>query len=181
MDDDLIITYITRRKEKGLELLIDSYAGLVTSIIKKHLGSLQNYVEECVNDVLLAVWNNISRFDKSKNSFKNWVAAIAKYKAIDYKRKYASGMMEQSLVEIEESVQLNKNTIQNEIKAEVDELLHHLNEDDRELFEKYYLEGVQLEDIAKRKKVSISNLYNRLSRGRRKLKNFSNNRTEGGV
>lgn len=179
MDDDLIVKYIARRKEKGLELLIDAYAGLVTSIVKKHLGYLQSYEEECVNDVLLGIWNNITRFDKSKNSLKNWVAAIAKYKAIDYKRKYSNSMMNRSLTEVDEPLHIDESVFQNEIKVEVDELLHHLNDEDRELFEKYYLEGVHLETIAKRKNVAIHNLYNRLSRGRRKLKNFSDKRTGG--
>ncbi|MEK1831143.1 sigma factor [Priestia megaterium] len=76
------------KKEKGLELLIDQYGGLITAIVRKHLGTLKSYEEECVNDVLLAVWHHIDRFDSEKNTFKNWVAAVAKYKAIDYQRKY---------------------------------------------------------------------------------------------
>lgn len=76
------------KKEKGLELLIDQYGGLITAIVRKHLGTLKSYEEECVNDVLLAIWHHIHRFDSEKNTFKNWVAAIAKYKAIDYQRKY---------------------------------------------------------------------------------------------
>ncbi|MBO3444474.1 RNA polymerase subunit sigma-70, partial [Clostridium sp. CCUG 7971] len=35
-------------------------------------------------------WGNIKSFDKNKNNFKNWICAISKYKAIDYKRKYLS-------------------------------------------------------------------------------------------
>ncbi|MCM3770175.1 sigma-70 family RNA polymerase sigma factor [Priestia aryabhattai] len=166
MEDDWIVTCILHKKEKGLELLIDQYGGLITSIVRKHLGTLKSYEEECINDVLLAVWHHIHRFDSEKNTFKNWVAAVAKYKAIDYQRKYiktqheALGEAEISETEGVHNVQAN----------DVEELLCHLNEGDRELFKAYYLQEVELKQIAKKQQTTISNLYNRLSRGRKKLK-----------
>ncbi|MBO3446198.1 sigma factor [Clostridium sp. CCUG 7971] len=90
MEDELIIKYIKRRKEKGMEMLIDNYRGIITSVVRKHIGVLINYEEECVSDVFLSTWGNIKSFDKNKNNFKNWICAISKYKAIDYKRKYLS-------------------------------------------------------------------------------------------
>lgn len=50
-----------------------------------------------MNDVLLAIWDHIDSFQPEKNSFKNWIAAIEKYKAIDYLRKYQKEQMEVSL------------------------------------------------------------------------------------
>ena len=90
MQDELIIKYIKKKKEKGMELLIDNYRGIITAIVRRHLGVLINYEEECVDDVLLSIWDNIKSFDNSKISFKNWICAISKYKAIDYKKKYLS-------------------------------------------------------------------------------------------
>ncbi|PLR66184.1 sigma-70 family RNA polymerase sigma factor [Bacillus sp. UMB0893] len=170
MEDDKIVNYIIYKKDEGLELLIDMYAGLITSIVRKHLGSLREYEEECVNDVLLAIWTNIGHFDKNKNTLKNWIAAISKYKAIDYKRKYLKSKKNIIFTELGSPLHTNNLNLQNEIKAEVDELLSHLNEGDRDLFEKYYLEDVLLESIAIKRNTTINNLYNRLSRGRRKLK-----------
>jgi len=165
MEDDWIVACITRKKEKGLELLIDQYGGLITAIVRKHLGTLKSYEEECVNDVLLAVWHHINRFDSEKNTFKNWVAAVAKYKAIDYQRKYIKTQHE-ALGEAEFDEKAGGNVQVDD----VEELLGHLNEGDRELFKAYYLQEVELKQIAKKQKTTISNLYNRLSRGRKKLK-----------
>ncbi|KRF56940.1 RNA polymerase subunit sigma-70 [Bacillus sp. Soil531] len=162
MEDDWIVACITRKKE----LLIDQYGGLITSIVRKHLGTLKSYEEECVNDVLLAVWHHIHRFDSEKNTFKNWVAAIAKYKAIDYQRKYIKTQHE-SLSEAGVGETSEVHNIQTD---DVEELLGHLNEGDRELFKAYYLQEVELKQIAEKQQTTISNLYNRLSRGRKKLK-----------
>ncbi|MEH7360105.1 sigma-70 family RNA polymerase sigma factor [Priestia megaterium] len=166
MEDDWIVGCIRRKKEKGLELLIDQYGGLITAIVRKHLGTLKGYEEECVNDVLLAVWHHIHRFDSEKNTFKNWVAAVAKYKAIDYQRKYIKTQHE-SLGEAEFGETPGVHNVQ---RDDVEELLGHLSEGDRELFKAYYLQEVELKQIAEKQQTTISNLYNRLSRGRKKLK-----------
>ena len=166
MEDDWIVASIMRKKEKGLELLIDQYGGLITAIVRKHLGTLKSYEEECVNDILLAVWHHIDRFDAEKNTFKNWVAAVAKYKAIDYRRKYIKTQHE-SLSEAGVGKTSEVHNIQTD---DVEELLGHLSEGDRELFKAYYLQEVELKQIAEKQQTTISNLYNRLSRGRKKLK-----------
>ncbi|AKP78585.1 RNA polymerase sigma factor SigM [Priestia megaterium Q3] len=166
MEDDWIVASIMRKKEKGLELLIDQYGGLITAIVRKHLGTLKSYEEECINDVLLAVWHHIHRFDSEKNTFKNWVAAVAKYKAIDYQRKYIKTQHE-SLNEAEFGETSGVHNVRGD---DLEELLGHLSEGDRELFKAYYLQEVELKQIAKKQETTISNLYNRLSRGRKKLK-----------
>ncbi|MEK4719274.1 sigma-70 family RNA polymerase sigma factor [Priestia sp. FSL W8-0524] len=166
MEDDWIVACIMRKKEKGLELLIDQYGGLITAIVRKHLGTLKSYEEECINDVLLAVWHHIHRFDSEKNTFKNWVAAVAKYKAIDYQRKYIKTQHE-ALGEAESGETSGVHNVQ---INDVEELLGHLSEGDRELFKAYYLQEIELKQIAKKQETTISNLYNRLSRGRKKLK-----------
>ena len=39
------------------------------------------------NDILFSIWQNIDRFDANKNTLKNWIGAVSKYRAINYKRK----------------------------------------------------------------------------------------------
>lgn len=168
MQDELIIKYIKKRKEEGMEMLIDNYRGLITSVIRRHLGVLINYEEECVSDVLLSIWDNIKSFDKSKNDFKNWVCAISKYKAIDYKRKYISKIETTDISQ--ELYYIDTDLMKAEIEEEVKEILSHLNDKDKELFIKHYLEGESLESIAVRNNTKVSNLYNRLSRGRKRIR-----------
>ena len=168
MKDALIVRYIKKKKENGMDMLIDNYRGLITSVVRKHLETLQNYEEECVNDVFLLIWNNIESFDKGKNELKNWICAIAKHKAIDYKRKYIKNVNTQT---IESNISyIDKNLMQREIEEEIEEILSYLNERDKDLFRKYYLENFDLEEIAMDTNTQVSNLYNRLSRGRKKIK-----------
>ena len=163
-----MIKYIKKKKEKGMEILIDSYRGIITSVVRKHLGVLVNYEEECVDDVLLSIWNNIKSFDSTKNSFKNWICAISKYKAIDYKKKY---LLKVEYMDISEDIYyIDQELLKSEIEEEVNDILSHLNERDKQLFKQHYLNGETLEEIAIKNNTKVSNLYNRLSRGRKKIR-----------
>lgn len=175
MEDELIIKLLIKRKEKGIDILVNQYRGLITSIVRKNLGQLSNYEEECVNDIFLSIWNNIDKFDKNKNSFKNWIGVISKYKAIDYKRKYTPNF---DTVSIEDYDFISDETqLTDEISDELDSMLSCLNKSDKDLFINHYIKGEKLEEIASKNKLNISNLYNRLSRGRKKIKQNIINRS----
>ncbi|MEW9080302.1 sigma-70 family RNA polymerase sigma factor [Terrisporobacter glycolicus] len=165
MQDELMIKYIKKKKEKGMELLIDNYRGIITAIVRRHLGVLTNYEEECVDDVLMSIWDNIKSFDSSKNTFKNWICAISKYKAIDYKKKYLSKI---EYVDMSEEIYyIDEELLKSEMEEEINDILSYLNESDRRLFKEHYLKGEPLEEIAIKNNTKVSNLYNRLSRGKK--------------
>lgn len=151
-----------------MEILIDQYNGLITSVIRYHLGSLINYEEECVSDTLLAIWDNIEGFDQDKNTFKNWICAIAKYKAIDYKRKYLNKIEISDLDE--QNYYIDKNLLKIEIQEELNETLKFLSEEDKEIFRRYYLNDESVIDIANDKKLAISSVHSKLSRGKAKIR-----------
>ena len=148
-------------------MLIDNYNGLLTSVIRKHISPINNYEEECISDVLLAIWDNIERFNEKENSFKNWICAIARYKAIDYKRKYISKISEEL---DQEFSYIDENLYKLELEEDIEELLNSLNHKDRELFRRYYIDGDKLEEIAVENNTNVSNLHSRLSRGRKKIR-----------
>nr|WP_245699876.1 sigma factor-like helix-turn-helix DNA-binding protein [Paenibacillus glacialis] len=85
-------------------------------------------------------------FDSGKNSFKQWLAAIAKYKAIDYQRKQIAIHNQQFSVSEMDELKLQANQPSETIC--VDELLEQLSATEREIFEKYYLEGTPSSEIA---------------------------------
>lgn len=164
----LMIKYIKKKNQKGMEILIDQYNGLITSVVRYHLGSLINYQEECVSDTLLAIWDNVEGFDKDKNTFKNWICAIAKYKAIDYKRKYLNKIEISDLDE--QNYYIDKNLLKIEIQEELNETLKFLSEEDKEIFRRYYLNDESVIDIANDKKLAISSVHSKLSRGKAKIR-----------
>ena len=163
-----VVQQIIIKNEKTIPYLINNYEGLLNSIIRRYLNGNQQDIEECFADVLTSIWFHIDSFDPTKNKFKQWIAAIAKYRAIDYMRKtekikrfgskfgfdeheYTQSMVEPSGVDLSS-------------------ILNTLSATERAIFEKYYLEGVPSNEIAKEYKVKQSWVHNKLSRGRKKLK-----------
>ncbi len=159
INDENVVRHLRGKNEKALHYVIDRYGGVVKAIVKKHLYNLEQMQEECIDDVFLAVWNNIDQFSGEKTSLKNWIAVISRYKSIDYKRKYLKLLQEEN--------------IEKELSYEVDTLLNNLKKEDKELFISYYIDDKGIEDIAKETGVKKSSIYNRLSRGRKKLKSIN--------
>ncbi|MGL5652284.1 MAG: sigma factor [Paraclostridium sp.] len=74
--EENFILKLKQKDERALEYVIDNYGWVIKSIVKKSMYNLESYHDECLNDILIGVWNNIDRFDKNKCSFKNWVVKL---------------------------------------------------------------------------------------------------------
>ncbi|MGM9552459.1 MAG: sigma-70 family RNA polymerase sigma factor [Clostridia bacterium] len=167
MNDEEMIREIIKRNEKAFEEFLMRYGGLIKSIVRYHLKSLPMWQEDCINDVCFALWQNLKSFNPDKNSLKNYVAAVAKYRTIDYKRKYIRSLSEE---ELPYHLADESEAVKCEIQQDTKELLAALSPSDREIFIRRYINGEDVEYIALSTKRKPSQIYNRLSRGRRKLK-----------
>lgn len=166
------IQQLQLHNEKALMYVIDKYGGLLMAVIRKHLFSLPEKQEECFDDVLLKIWQNIGDFDENKNSFKNWAAAIARYRSVDYLRQY---QRELATVNIEDTVIVQEDRelagmIENEISEEMERMLAALKPSDRELFLKLYVEEKTIEQVSEETGMKREIIYNRLSRGKHKIR-----------
>ncbi|MGL4450872.1 MAG: sigma-70 family RNA polymerase sigma factor [Sarcina sp.] len=167
------IRELKKKNEKALEFLIDNYGWVIKTVCKKQLNEFPHLLEECMNDVLMDVWKNIYRFDESKD-IKNWIAGISKFKAIDYKRKYFKDLqltdIDEIAISVEEKFELSSQRL--DLSDETEEFLTCLKEEDRELFIKLYVEDKDMDEVVKETGFKRDNIYNRLSRGKKKIKNL---------
>lgn len=174
VDEKNFIKEIKKKNNKGLEYVVDNYSNLVFKIIYDVLNSnfYFSYVEECANDVFWAVWTNINSFDEEKGSFKNWIGAIAKYKAIDYGRKLYRESTDQPIDDYSFSDEVSTEGIivEKENNKELLQAIDLLNDEDREIFIRRYFLQEDIENIAKEFGVNRNLVDKRLSRGRQFLK-----------
>ncbi|MDD3796037.1 MAG: sigma-70 family RNA polymerase sigma factor [Lachnospiraceae bacterium] len=157
--------------EKALEYVMIHYGGLVKSVIHRYLYPLSQFEEECASDVFYAVWEHCASFQPEKNPFSNWIAGIARIKALDYKRKYARRLLETGL-----DMELNADgtsdlvkLIQEEFSEETKQMLSCLKPQDQELFCKLYVDEMTIDEISAESGISKPVIYNRLSRARKKI------------
>ncbi|MDR3597294.1 sigma-70 family RNA polymerase sigma factor [Clostridium sp.] len=171
IQEDNFIQQLRKRNEKALDYVIDTYGWIIKSIVKKHLYNLSSVQDECINDILLGIWNNIDKFDESKSEFKNWIAGISKFKSIDYKRKYLKGLEYENIEDLNIMVPDNahEDIIKKELDGEVSEMLSCLKEQDRDLFYKLYVEEKEVKDVSNETGLKRDVIYNRLARGKKKI------------
>lgn len=170
--EDNFIEQIKKKNEKALEYVIYNYGWVLKSVIKKHLYYLPDYHEECLNDCLMSIWENICYYDPEKSSFKNWIGGVAKYKALNYVRKYLRDLENENIENITVSIEDNalKAILTKELSLETEKMLECLSEEDREIFIKLYFEEKNMDEISCDTGLAKPVLYNRLSRGRKKMR-----------
>lgn len=171
ISEDNFIKELKNKNEDALYYVIDNYGYIIKSVVSKHLFKLRDYEEECINDCLLGIWNNIQYFNPERSSFKNWVAGIAKYKSIDYLRKYLKDTENLNIDDV--FLQSRKDTldqlIELEEKEEIIKSINSLNNRDQQIFKMLYIDGLSINEISNKINIKVSNIYNILSRGRKKL------------
>lgn len=174
IDENNFIKEMKKKNTKALDFVVDNYSNLIFKVTHSVLNSSfhSQYTEECVNDVFWSIWNNIESFDEEKGNFKYWITAVAKYKAIDYKRKLFKQSTSECIDDfaLYNEVSTEKIIISKENREELLKAINGMKEEDREIFIRRYFLYEGVENIAKTFGVDRNFIDKRLSRGRKFLK-----------
>jgi len=159
--------------ERGLIQLMDTYMGLVYTIVNNKLGTIccREDIEECVSTVFYEFYKQRENIDLSKGSIKSFLCVIAKRKAVDVYRENAKL--------INNIVQRDENAIEYdngekmpdiETKHVLIEAIKNLGNPDSEIFiRKYYL-GQSTKAIAQAFGIKTNTVDKKISRGLEKLR-----------
>lgn len=87
-DDDLA-QQLHERDPEALETLISRYSREMFYFIRLVLDGIgvSQDAEECVNDLFVAVWQEIKSFDAGRGTLRTWLTMRAKYIALDRRRQ----------------------------------------------------------------------------------------------
>lgn len=163
MNERELVEGIARQDEEAARALVEQYGGLLRAVIRRHAPGLDE--EDLLADALLAVWQNIQSFDR-RGSFKNWAAAVARYRAIDAVRKAARSMPAGDGAQLEA---LGGATLDEYLTLELEDLFRGLSPADRDLLLARYYYGETAEGLAARHSITVGALNTRLTRARQRL------------
>jgi len=173
MDEKQIISAICKRDPEGLNYLMKEMKRNVYALCYKIMGQIgvKEDIEELVSDVFITVWEKCEEYDPDKGSLKTWVYIIAKYKALDWKRKAEKNLHTSMLnEEIISDNHLEHQKIETEI--DVKSFVQTLNVNDRHLLIRRCFLDEDLESIAEDLQTNRKALDTRLWRIRKNLKEF---------
>lgn len=171
-NENNFIDLIKKQKEEGILYVIETYGGLLHSIVRKRLFNAPDRIEECMNDIFLGIWQNIDSYDETKGSFEGWVAGVARLEAIDALRRLSREFTTVPIEEMEipqEDPSFRKLTEQ-ELSRETEEILGCLKPKDQELFRRIFIEEEEPEEAGEALGISRDNVYVRIFRGKQKIR-----------
>lgn len=178
MDDAKIIDLLFERAETALNEVSHKYSRLYKGIIKEILSD-ECDVDECANDVLLAVWNSIP--PNRPNSLSAYVCKIARRIGVD-RLRYNTRQKRNSnyivmLSELDDCLtdeaDIDDNTERSEvIKSVLSDFVRALDPETQVLFIRRYVYLESVTSLAERFEMNENHISVKLYRARKKLKNL---------
>ncbi len=175
-DDKRIVSLFYARDEQAILACQRKYGAYVHSVL---YGILRNHEdsEECVNDVLMAVWDSIP--PARPLSLKNFIAGIARHKGINRyqhgKMQKRNGHTEELLEEIALFTPQDNPSDELEAKelvAVINRFLSTLDETTRVCFVLRYYHALNNEEIGKKTGKSAHAVSSLLYKTRGRLKDY---------
>ncbi|WP_325906614.1 sigma-70 family RNA polymerase sigma factor [Enterococcus innesii] len=168
VQDEEIIERIKKKDYAGLEELLAVYGDSMLRTIHSVLSQPHEVSErqDVANEVFYEVWQKIAAYQPERSRLITWLLLISRSRAIDQKRKLNKRSLEEKPVD-EQELAIEDSPLTKENFLGFIEDLEAL---DQRIFLLYYFYQESPETIAEQTDLNISAIYNRLSRGRKRLK-----------
>ena len=168
MQDEEIIERIKKKDYAGLEELLAVYGDSMLRTIHSVLSQPHEVSErqDVANEVFYEVWQKIAAYQPDRSRLITWLLLISRSRAIDHKRKLNKRSLEEKPVD-EQELAIEESPLTKENFLGFIEDLEAL---DQRIFLLYYFYQESPETIAEQTDLNISAIYNRLSCGRKRLK-----------
>ena len=182
MEDTEIVNLLWQRRESALDEITRRYGRLMKDFAGRILPTAQD-AEECVNDSLLDIWNTVP--PKRPASIASYAVMLIRRRSIDRLRrltaiKRGGGVYLFALDELEDCIPGGATFDEDadELRQAINGFLAELSVEERILFMGRYFALESIESLAESNRVTKNTINIRLSRMRRKLKDYL---TERGI
>ena len=175
MDDRQIIALLFERNDTAVKEIAAKYGKLLFRVAENILHCREDS-RECVNDTYFAVWNRIP--PANPDPFVAFVCRITRNLSIKKLRDKNALKRKGATLSISElSTELSDCSFEDKIDArmlgrKIDSFLDTIDEESRVIFVKRYWFCDEIYTIASDVGIKESNVYQKLSRTRRKLKSY---------
>ncbi|GAA3400064.1 sigma-70 family RNA polymerase sigma factor [Paenibacillus hodogayensis] len=168
-----LVKRLRKHEAAALESVMDLHADAVYGLVSRILRSvwLKEDIEECVSDVFMACWNKIGDYDPGRGTLRTWLLLIAKFKALDYRRKMSGKTEFDAFPDDSPGAELTERTVlAKEEREEMMRIVNAFSPLDRVIFYKRYFYYESFQTIANSVGLTPKAVECRLSRARKLLK-----------
>ena len=177
MNDTDLVKLLKKDAEQGLASLMQSYTGLVCSVIKSgsSLFSAED-IEELASDVFFDFYRNVKKYKPELGSIKTFLCIMAKHKALDLARKRAreNGNVsmddEETFLQFADELAVEEEFFGEEARNALFSEIASLGEPDSEIITRKFFLREPTKSIAERLGLTISNVDVRTHRALARLR-----------
>ena len=172
MNERKMIKKIRQGNSRAFEMLINTYSAYVGMVVYSLIGKSMTPedIEETVSDVFVEVWKHPERLIEGK--IKSFLASVARNLARNKLRERINmiSIDENDYLVLSDRFEYELDILE---KAEiVSEALNILDQQERDIFIRYYYFGQTSKMISEALYIPVSTITSRLSRGRKKMKEY---------
>ena len=162
-----IVSQVQAGDTQAFESIVHHYQSAVFRILSNLVGGA--LVEDLAQDVFLSAFAQIQRFDPKKGSFRSWLYAIARNRALNARRKKRETLLPEPPEMVQTRTPVDDLMVK-EVFRHLDAVLKAMPFQDRGIFMWAELEGLSYADIARIEDLPLGTVKSRLARIRAKLK-----------
>ncbi len=175
-DDSRLVEFLINRDDNSINEIQKKYNNYLYSIILRVLKN-QEDADECINDILLKIWNTIP--PNIPKSLKAYIGTVTRNTALDFYRKINSQKRNPTFTEILDECQEvildgdcspEKHLENKEISKSINTYLEKINKTKRLIFIGRYYYGYSTSELGTKYKLSDTNIRSILYRIRKDLK-----------
>jgi RNA polymerase sigma-70 factor (ECF subfamily) len=166
-----IIKQVQAGNAQAFEPIVHHYQSAVFRILSNLVGKAM--VEDLAQDVFLSAFAKIRRFDPQKGSFRSWLYAIARNRALNTRIKKREIMLAEPPEKVQTRTPVDDLMVK-ELFRHLDAVLATMPFQDRAIFVWAELEGLSYAEIARIEDLPLGTVKSRLARIRAKLKHSLN-------
>jgi RNA polymerase sigma-70 factor, ECF subfamily len=169
-----IFSAIQAQQVKALDLLYDRYSKLVYSTAAQILNSIEE-AEEVTQETFLRLWQRSEIYQPNRGSLSGFLFTLARSRSLDRLRSRKSNQQKiQRIQNVSQDVShynppLEFVTVEERSNL-VRQALKQLSDDDRQLLETAYYEGLSQSEIAKRDGIPLGTVKSRARQALKKLR-----------
>ena len=171
MEDATLVAGLAARDERAMEALHSRFRGAMTAVAL-HVTHNERLAEEIVQDSLMAVWHEPSRFDPDRGALGPWLMTITRHNAIDSLRRTA--VIQRRTTDVDLELHPAANDVHDEVwrgvrRERLYEAIKSLGIDQRRALELAFI-GLTHIEIAEREGIPLGTAKSRIRLAMRKLR-----------
>ncbi len=175
-DDEILLSLIKDNNHAAYRILVDRYIGKLWRLSVNILGN-ESEAEEVVQESLLTVWNNRTKWKKGSAKFSTWVYRITLNRCIDLKRRRRPTTDTQSMenvIHCKARPPADHSIIQDEQNKKLMNIMNLLPKNQKNALILYYYEEFNVREISDRLSTTEQGVRSLLKRGRKNLRELLN-------